>query len=62
MYSYKTIKDKVSSTKEREIISFTENTEKREPSGTVGGNPNGCNHCGKHYGGCSKKEKHHMIQ
>ena len=31
--------------------------EKREPSYTVGGNVNWCSHCGKEYGGSSKKLK-----
>ena len=31
--------------------------EKREPSYTVGGNVNWCSHCGKQYGGSSKKLK-----
>ena len=31
--------------------------EKREPSCTVGGNANWCNHSGKQYGGSTKKQK-----
>ena len=33
---------------------FGEGVEKKEPSYTVDGNVNWCNHCGKQYGGFSK--------
>ena len=33
---------------------FGEGMEKKEPSYTVDGNVNWCNHCGKQYGGFSK--------
>ena len=43
--------------KRQEITSVGKDVEKREPSCTVGGNVNWCSHCGKQYGGSSKKLK-----
>ena len=42
--------------KSQEITSVGEDVEKREPSCTVGENVNQCSHCGKQYGGSSKKQ------
>ena len=36
-------------------INVGEDMKKREPLYTVGGNVNWCSHCGKQYGGSSKK-------
>ena len=40
-----------------QIINAGEDVERREPSYIVGGNINWCSHCGKQYGGFSKKLK-----
>ena len=34
--------------------SIGEDVEKKDPSGTIGGNANWCSHSGKQYGGSSK--------
>ena len=39
-----------SSSKSPQTINAREIVEKREPSSTVGGNVNWCNHCGEQYG------------
>ena len=45
------------SSKSLQTIGAAEGVEKREPSCTVYGNVNWCNHYGKQYGGSSKKQK-----
>ena len=39
----------------------SEDVEKKEPSYIVAGNVNWCGHCGKHYGGFSKKVKTGLL-
>ena len=43
--------------KTQETTSVGKDMEKKEPSGTVGGNANWCSHCGRHYGSSSKNLK-----
>ena len=43
--------------KRLQTINATEGVEKRQPSCTVGGNVNWCNHCGKQCGGPSAKNR-----
>ena len=43
------------SLKSLQITNAREDMEKKEPSYTVSGNVNWCSHCGKEYGGSSKK-------
>ena len=43
--------------KNLQTVNSGEGVEKREPSGTVGGNVNWCNHYGEQYGGFSKELK-----
>ena len=45
------------SLKSLQITNVGKDVEKREPSYTVGRNVNSCSHCGKQYGGFSKKLK-----
>jgi len=40
--------------KGQDIAHIGKDTEKREPSGTIGGNVNWCHHHGKQYSGSSK--------
>ena len=40
--------------KSLQTINAGEDVEKREPSYSVGGNVNWCNHCGEQYGDCFK--------
>ena len=40
--------------KNLQTVTSGEGVEKREPSGTVGGNVNWCNHYGEQYGGSFK--------
>jgi len=39
----------------QKITNVGEDVEKKEPLCAVGGNVNWCSHCGKHYGGSSKR-------
>ena len=50
--------------KNLQTVNSGEGVEKREPSGTVGGNVNWCNHYGDQNGGSSKNQKqnYHMTQ
>ena len=50
--------------KKKKITSVGKNVERREPSYTVGGNVNWCNHYRKQYGVSSKnyRQKYHTIQ
>ena len=43
--------------KRQEIVSVGQETEKREPLWSAGGNVNECSHYGKQYGSFSKNEK-----
>ena len=43
--------------KRQQMTSVGRYVQKRKPSYTIGGNVNWCSHCGKQYGGFSKKQK-----
>ena len=47
--------------KTQEMTSVGKDVEKKEPSCTVGGNTNWYSHCGRQYGGSSKKLKIELL-